>query len=125
MDSDAQLLLEFDAYADPRTGAPNAGDAEAGPSGDVAVLTQRWIAERAAPELLPFETELLARLGDRIRQQIAQLEVHTGNLEPAANLRLVLVQTELERVKFLVRTYLRVRLHKVGPSPVLGGVRQD
>ena len=68
--------------------------------------------------MLPYETELPARLGGRIHQQITQLEARTGNLEPAASLRLVLVQTELERVKFLVRTYLRVRLHKV-PSPVV------
>ena len=30
----------------------------------------------------------------------------------------MLVQTEMERVKYLVRSYVRCRLHKVGP-PVL------
>jgi GINS complex subunit 4 len=30
--------------------------------------------------------------------------------------KLMLVQTEMERVKFLVRSYVRTRLHKVGHS---------
>jgi len=30
--------------------------------------------------------------------------------------RLALVQTEMERAKFLVRSYVRTRLHKVGTS---------
>ena len=71
MDSDAQLLLEFDAHADPRTGVPNAA-VEVVFGGDIVVLTQQWIAERAALELLLYETELLARLGGRIHQQITQ-----------------------------------------------------
>ena len=28
--------------------------------------------------------------------------------------RIMLVQTEIERVKFVVRSYIRTRLHKVG-----------
>lgn len=32
--------------------------------------------------------------------------------------KLVLVQTEMERVKYLVRSYVRCRLSKVGPGPV-------
>jgi GINS complex subunit 4 len=30
--------------------------------------------------------------------------------------KLMLVQTEMERVKYLVRSYVRTRLHKVCPS---------
>lgn len=42
------------------------------PSGtrDIADLTQSWIAERSAPEILPFQTALLERLMERIRQQV-------------------------------------------------------
>ena len=30
--------------------------------------------------------------------------------------RIMLVQTEIERVKFVIRSYIRTRLHKVRPS---------
>lgn len=32
--------------------------------------------------------------------------------------KLILVQTEMERVKFVVRSYVRTRLHKVSPSHI-------
>ncbi|PUU81323.1 hypothetical protein B9Z19DRAFT_1113511 [Tuber borchii] len=85
------------------------------PSGtrDIADLTQSWIAERSAPEILPFQTALLERLMERIRQQIELVETQTGNLDPKTNFCLILIQTELERVKFLVRSYLRARIHKI------------
>lgn len=37
-------------------------------------------------------------------------DLHTSEEE---HFRIILVQTETERVKFLVRSYLRTRLHKV------------
>lgn len=45
--------------------------------------------------------------------QIEIIEEQTGNLDPKANFSLIIIQTELERVKFLVRSYLRIRLQKV------------
>jgi GINS complex subunit 4 len=101
MDID-DILHEFDA-----------GSAAADSSADIANLTTAWIAERSAPEILPFQKALLERLTDRIRQQIELVELETGNLDPQANFRLILIQTELERVKYLVRAYLRIRMHKV------------
>ncbi|KAL7276730.1 GINS complex subunit [Rhizina undulata] len=80
---------------------------------DINDLTRSWIAERTAPEILPFQNSLLERLMERIRQQIELVETQTGNLDPKANFRLILIQTELERVKFLVRSYLRARIHKI------------
>ena len=49
-----------------------------------------------------------------------QLDPRTSEEE---HFRIVLVQTEAERVKFLVRSYLRTRLHKV--STFVGGVRGE
>ncbi|KAI5815790.1 hypothetical protein BZA77DRAFT_247908 [Pyronema omphalodes] len=96
------ILREFDA------GAPVSN-----PGKDISDLTTAWIAERTAPEILPFQTQLVERLTDRIRQQIELVETETGNMDPAANFRLILIQTELERVKYLVRAYLRCRMHKI------------
>jgi GINS complex subunit 4 len=45
------------------------------------------------------------------------VETETGNLDPTSNFRLILIQTELERVKYLVRAYLRIRMHKVRLPP--------
>lgn len=57
MDID-DLLHEFDDDQSP-TG-----------SRDIHDLTQAWIAERTAPEILPFQTLIIERLMDRIRQQV-------------------------------------------------------
>ncbi|KAH8146479.1 uncharacterized protein LAJ45_09425 [Morchella importuna] len=80
---------------------------------DINDLTQAWIAERTAPEILPYQNDLLERLMERIRAQIELVETQTGDLDPKTNFSLILIQTELERVKFLVRSYLRARIHKI------------
>ena len=41
------------------------------------------------------------------------MEDQTGNPDPKTNFRLIVVQTELERFKYLVRAYLQTRLAKV------------
>lgn len=50
--------------------------------------------------------------------KIEIVERETGDLEPNANFRLILIQTELERVKFLVRAYLRARMAKIDKHPL-------
>lgn len=37
----------------------------------------------------------------------------TGDMDPKTNFALIVIQTELERYKFLVRSYLRARVAKV------------
>lgn len=41
------------------------------------------------------------------------MEEQTGNMDPKANFSLIIIQTELERFKFLVRSFLRARIKKV------------
>lgn len=41
------------------------------------------------------------------------MEEQVGNIDPKTNFRLIIIQTELERFKFLVRSFLRTRLAKV------------
>ena len=45
--------------------------------------------------------------------QIELIEDETGNPDPKATFRLIIIQTELERFKYLVRSFLRARLAKV------------
>ncbi len=37
----------------------------------------------------------------------------TGDMDPKTNFALIVIQTELERYKYLVRSYLRARIAKV------------
>ena len=48
--------------------------------------------------------------------QIETIEEMTGTMDPKSNFTLVILQTELERFKFLVRSFLRARMGKVSTS---------
>lgn len=54
---------------------------------------------------------------DRTQVQIETIEEMTGTMDPKSNFTLVILQTELERFKFLVRSYLRARIAKVSFFP--------
>lgn len=56
---------------------------------------------------------LFERVNERIKEQIETVEEMTGNMDPKTNFALIVIQTELERYKFLVRSYLRARMAKV------------
>ncbi|KAF3911877.1 hypothetical protein AA313_de0209886 [Arthrobotrys entomopaga] len=90
-------------------------DAENAPSNskDYEDLLKWWINERAAPEILQYQDDLVERIMNRVRRQIETIEDQTGNLDPRANFQLIIIQTELERVKFLIRSYLRTRIAKI------------
>ena len=100
---------------------------------DLHAFTRAWVTERSAPEILPWPAPLMDRVMERVRQQVCSpypllrnnangtllvskielVEEQTGNIDPKTNFRLIIIQTELERFKFLVRSFLRARLAKV------------
>ncbi|KAH6898426.1 hypothetical protein B0T10DRAFT_107933 [Thelonectria olida] len=81
---------------------------------DLQALTRLWIAERSTPELLEWPRDgLIERVNDQIKSQIEKVEDMTGDMDPKTNFALIVIQTELERYKFLVRSYLRARIAKV------------
>ncbi|KAL9600734.1 MAG: hypothetical protein Q9219_002975 [cf. Caloplaca sp. 3 TL-2023] len=61
---------------------------------DLQELTRAWVNERGAPELLPWPSALMDR--------IEVVEEQVGNTDPKTNFRLIIIQTELERFKFLI-----------------------
>ncbi|KAI9480388.1 MAG: hypothetical protein EXX96DRAFT_482391 [Benjaminiella poitrasii] len=77
----------------------------------IAEMTQAWIDERNAPEILPYEHALVEPLIEAIEAQtekiIEDMEDNTGN-----KFESMIYQTEVERVKYLLKSYLRVRLFK-------------
>ncbi|KAI0484800.1 hypothetical protein GGR56DRAFT_662747 [Xylariaceae sp. FL0804] len=81
---------------------------------DLQALTRAWVAERSSPELLGWPADgLFERVNDRIKRQIEKVEDMTGDMDPKTNFALIVIQTELERFKFLVRSYLRARIAKI------------
>ncbi|KAL6714601.1 GINS complex subunit [Lecanora helva] len=100
MDID-DILAEVDADAIPQE------------TRDLQELTRAWVNERSAPEILPWPEELMERVLARLRKQIELVEDTTGNPDPRANFRLIILQTELERYKYLIRSLLRARIAKI------------
>ncbi|MCJ1450840.1 GINS complex subunit [Mycoblastus sanguinarius] len=100
MDID-DILAEVDSHTIPRE------------TQDLQELTRAWVTERSAPEILPWPGTLMERVLERTKQQIELVEEQTGNTDPKANFRLIIIQTELERFKFLVRSFLRARIAKI------------
>lgn len=56
---------------------------------------------------------LIERVNERIKKQIERVEEMTGDMDPKTNFALIVIQTELERWKYLVRGFLRARIAKV------------
>jgi GINS complex subunit 4 len=56
---------------------------------------------------------LFERITANIKSQIEKVEELTGDMDPKTNFALIVIQTELERYRYLVRSYLRARLAKL------------
>ncbi|OAP61969.1 hypothetical protein AYL99_04172 [Fonsecaea erecta] len=94
---------------------------------DHQLLTRAWTSERCAPDLLPYPTELMNRVLARVQAQISRIEDlasgmgddypkstgAAGGSTQNANLVLAILQTDLSRTQFLVRSLLRQRLAKM------------
>lgn len=87
-------------------------------------LTSHFLAERAAPTLLPYQEELLtevkgyaAGLRDLIEEKSIELLETTPQERPRPNtdikLTLLLLESELERIKYTARAYKRARIQKI------------
>lgn len=100
---------------------------------DFSKLMTLWKNERCSPDLLPYPHLLMKRMLIRIQEQMEHLEIlsmnffeaqgnnssdHRRNMSnaPVNNnkmLPLLCMEAELERVKFVIRSYLRCRLAKI------------
>lgn len=85
---------------------------------DIKELTLAWVTERMSPTLLPTKETLLFRILKRVQLQIEVIEEKSIDMSPDTDvkLELLIVETELERIKYLIRSYLRVRLLKIDNS---------
>ncbi|GLA30225.1 GINS complex subunit [Aspergillus niger] len=112
MDID-DILASVDRTADTSTPESTALDHQ--------LLTRFWVAERAVPELLPWPASLMERMMERVRRQIESIEdlaasstdpMQTANAA-TTNLKLSILQSDLSRTQYLIRSLLRQRLSKL------------
>lgn len=82
---------------------------------DFEELQRVWVAERASPELLPYEGGMMERILKRVREKVEFIEYNSIELEDVKDvkLKLMVVESEVERINFLIRSYLRTRLSKI------------
>mmetsp|Transcript_60183 Transcript_60183/g.130518 ORF Transcript_60183/g.130518 Transcript_60183/m.130518 type:complete len:235 (+) Transcript_60183:58-762(+) len=102
------------------TALDEAADAEDEPflNRDVIKLLSRWRNEKYAPEVLPFDGEVVENLSEVVEFVSETLEderaeeIQDPN-DPDCSLR----RMDLERVKYVLRDYLRIRLWKLSQWP--------
>lgn len=85
-------------------------------------LSRTMISERLAPEILPFKAELLKNTLSGIENK-RQFLIYSNEYDiindesdfskSSHKLELILIQTEIERLSFLIRIYLRTRISKI------------
>lgn len=78
---------------------------------DVELLKRAWRQEKAAPEILKFETDLITRLTGQI--ELVEENVEQDSQSGIDPLTVSLYQMDLDRTQFLLRSYLRIRLQKI------------
>ncbi|WVQ81818.1 hypothetical protein IAT38_003945 [Cryptococcus sp. DSM 104549] len=82
---------------------------------DVKKMGLVWARERGTTDIMPWEEELVESLLDKLEQQGKMVDALRSDPKTSEeeHFKLMLVQTEMERVKYLVRSYVRTRLHKI------------
>eukprot|EP00041_Stephanoeca_diplocostata_P030029 m.898933 g.898933 ORF g.898933 m.898933 type:complete len:217 (-) comp23676_c0_seq8:3468-4118(-) len=75
-------------------------------------LQEAWVSEKAAPEILQYETDAVSTLLDLTKEQEELSREHATDTVNHQFLYNV-YQVEISRIKFLLRSYLRTRLRKI------------
>ncbi|GAA95619.1 uncharacterized protein L969DRAFT_85312 [Mixia osmundae IAM 14324] len=81
----------------------------------IETLRRHWQNERMAPEVLPHQEDLVDSLLEQIEQQTDAVNLLKDGDSTSEELhfQLMLVQTDMERVKWLLQSYLRTRMDKI------------
>ncbi|KAG0253473.1 GINS complex subunit [Mortierella polycephala] len=110
MSVDDDLFSEFNDF-NGAAPAPLTRD-EIDPTKYVKFLTQAWINERAAPDILKYEQASVDGLLAKIDEQTMVIDELDSGKDTSVIIS-ILYQTELERIKFVLRSYLRTRISKI------------
>eukprot|EP00035_Acanthoeca_spectabilis_P006337 m.123304 g.123304 ORF g.123304 m.123304 type:complete len:218 (-) comp13455_c0_seq4:2473-3126(-) len=88
------------------------GEEDEGAKEMVRRLQSAWVSEKAAPEILQYETEIVQTLLDMVSDQDEQSREHASDTV-AHRFLFNVYQMEIARIRFLIRSYLRTRLKKI------------
>ncbi|OAE25531.1 hypothetical protein AXG93_1543s1480 [Marchantia polymorpha subsp. ruderalis] len=83
---------------------------------DVDLLLRVWQNEKCAPEILPYEATLVERVREQIQLMEENIEAFATEIKD--DLMLSLYRMDVNRTLFLLRSYLRARLHKIERFPI-------
>ena len=88
------------------------------PDTDVSRLKRAYVNEKCAPEILPFEHDLMRRVTESVDAQestVAASRAAAGSGASSAtdDLTAHVYHAELNRIRFLMRAYYRTRLRKI------------
>lgn len=78
------------------------------PAEVIELMEEAWINEKFAPEILPHKSEVV----DCLLGQVSYMESNLENLE-SKDFKKSIHQLEVDRLRFLVSSYLRIRLEKI------------
>ncbi|KAI3864258.1 hypothetical protein MKW98_027095 [Papaver atlanticum] len=78
---------------------------------EVELLKRAWRNEKASPEILQFQEDVVRNARVQIQNMEDTMEAYAGNGQDA--LTVSLYQMDLDRTEFLLRSYLRTRLRKI------------
>jgi len=78
-------------------------------------LKEAWANEKGAPELLAFKDELVEKVQEEIARQGSDLDQakSEASLKEIDRLAISLYEVELERVKYILKSYIHTRLKKL------------
>lgn len=71
-------------------------------------LKQCWLNEKFAPKLLPYQAGIVEGIIDQIRYMEENI-----NSAKKGDFRITVHRLELDRIKFMIYSYMRNRLQKV------------
>ncbi|KAJ1303743.1 hypothetical protein OPQ81_008167 [Rhizoctonia solani] len=85
------------------------------PDNPTVKLRRVLMNERHAPELLPWEGQLIEDVLEKLHQQNQMVEYlrSDDSTSEDEHFRMSYVQLDMERIKFQIRSYVRTRLHKI------------
>ncbi|KAJ2049285.1 GINS complex subunit [Coemansia sp. S16] len=99
-EEDTEPSIDKDAYED------DEDDDEDVLEDDLSLLMRSWVNERSSPEILEYEGATIENLMELVDFQTQKMATQQAAL---ANI----LKMDVDRVKYLVRSYLRTRLSKI------------
>lgn len=82
---------------------------------DIVMLKEAWRNEKCGPELMTIDEDLIKRVLEQVEAQERNVELawEAAQAGDGQQIMLRLQQVEIERIRFVLRAYLRTRIKKI------------